>query len=155
MVKKDAIIIEKIKAVKECDTDADLSWLDTEYEVIEDDNGKMTDLIIIKSCRYTQDEINDKNMEEYLNYIKQDLHRLETYGSQWCMVGVRVIAEIRINGVWQQIHSAGLWGIESDSDYDYFKQVALEEVAELKSMLLEIGLPEDYIDGYIKEMEMF
>lgn len=38
-----------------------------------------------------------------------------------------------------EIHSGGLWGIESDSGADYFDEIGMDAVAELVGLLLEYG----------------
>lgn len=74
--------------------------------------------------------------------------RMRRYNAdQWCYVGVRAKASIMIvkNGVgfMTEIESAGLWGIESDSELSYFDEVFEEEKETLKDYLklLAEGLP--------------
>jgi hypothetical protein len=47
------------------------------------------------------------------------------------------------------IRSSGLWGIESDSGDDYFKEVALEQLDELENMLQAIGIPQTEVDAMV------
>src|SRR5205814_1413585 len=74
-------------------------------------------------------------------YYKKDQRRKSRYGSQWCMYGIRAQVEIGIpseNGQFlttQKLTSGGLWGIESDSGKKYFKEVAQQELEDLKDML--------------------
>lgn len=69
-----------------------------------------------------------------------DAERLKTFTITWDVIGIRAVAEIRVGGVWQKVTSAGLWGIESDSDPRYFDDVAHEELHELDMMLKELGI---------------
>ena len=55
-------------------------------------------------------------------------------------VGVRAEAEVEIAGVVQEITSGGLWGIESDSEASYFREVGKEEYSQLKDVLAEMGI---------------
>lgn len=45
------------------------------------------------------------------------------------------------------ITSGGLWGIESDSDEEYFDEVNLGELNELKSVLYALGFDDEQIDA--------
>jgi len=56
-------------------------------------------------------------------------------------VGVRAEAEVLIEETVQTIMSGGLWGIESDSDNEYFVDVAVEEYEQLRKVLKTIGVP--------------
>lgn len=92
-----------------------------------------------------QYDINSKNPDERQN-AKQDKKRLEAYyNNEWHFVGVQAVAEIRIDGLLQTISSSGLWGIESDSDDEYFDEVFEEEKEQLKDVLLQLGFTEKQI----------
>jgi len=59
-------------------------------------------------------------------------------------VGVQAVATILIPtgagmGFTQRIQSPGLWGIETDSRRSYFREVAKEEIAQLKDALETLG----------------
>jgi len=57
-------------------------------------------------------------------------------------VGVRLVAEIAIpdgeGWIRQDIVTPGVWGIESDSGEDYFRDVAEDEAETLREMLKEL-----------------
>ncbi len=73
-------------------------------------------------------------------YVEQDYQRHEAHSrGDWHSVGVIAKAEIVVNGVIQTIRSGGLWGIESDSDPEYFEQVSAEELTNLKTILGSLG----------------
>ena len=71
---------------------------------------------------------------------EQDYQRCEDYNRcGWHMIGVYAVARITIGGVAQEIRSAGLWGVESDSG-DYLPEVADEELAQLRGLLADVGI---------------
>lgn len=100
------------------DDDPDLSWL-TQFE-------------------------NSSDPEEQ-KYAKQDRERLESYGSDWEMMGCRAKAEVSYSigqgsrrSEW--FTSSGLWGIESDSEEQYKSEVEQEQLADLRSHLEHFGI---------------
>lgn len=90
-----------------------------------------------------------------LSWLEQDCFahdgygaaRLASYGHDWHMIGIVAEAEITVAGVIQTITSGGLWGIESDSSDDYLREVADEELAALRDILVGLGFAADAIDG--------
>jgi hypothetical protein len=62
----------------------------------------------------------------------------------WHLMGIQASANVLIplggHFVTQTVTSPGLFGIESDSDEDYFDQVFAEECASLAAMLSAIGV---------------
>lgn len=58
---------------------------------------------------------------------------------EWHYVGVWAEAKIILSGTVQTISTGGLWGIESDSDEAYFREVEEQEYDELRDMLAKIG----------------
>lgn len=73
-------------------------------------------------------------------YIAQDYERMESLqGQDWWFVGIRAEADIVVNGVSQTITSGGLWGIESDSDSEYFANIEKEELTQLREELHTLG----------------
>jgi hypothetical protein len=78
-----------------------------------------------------------------VSYLEQDEFedRLAAYKrGEFGFVGVRVEAEVVIEGMIQTLTSPGLWGIESDSDKEYIAQVAGEEYAALRDVLKAVGV---------------
>jgi hypothetical protein len=72
--------------------------------------------------------------------------RLQQYrNGDFSFVGISAEAEIVVNGVCQMITSGGLWGIESDSDRQYFSEVEQEEVDQLKAILQSLGFSDSQI----------
>lgn len=73
------------------------------------------------------------------------------------MVGIFVEAEILVPGglydskgepvmTTQTIRSPGLWGIESDSEQSYFREVAGEEIDALIDQLTALGISRSQIE---------
>lgn len=102
----------------------------------------------IKVCKIVDEYPDLSHLDQYENstdkdekkYYKKDQERKKAYNEDyWHMVGIRVEAKIGIgtekSRTIQTISSAGLWGIESDSDKDYFTTVAIEEADELRDQL--------------------
>jgi len=112
----------------------DLSWLETELK-----DGK-----IIDSMRYTQEEY-DKNPEQVQAWIDEDQGRFRSYGYLWWMLGCYATAQVKITvnpnyETTDTIRSGGLWGIESDSDTEYKKEVETEQLEDLKIELEKRGI---------------
>lgn len=87
--------------------------------------------------------------EEYKSYGLQDFKRMESlcHGNVW-FVGVRAEARVQLAGdLVQTITSGGIWGIESDSGPEYFKEVEDEQLSELRDELRAIG----FTDAKIKK----
>lgn len=85
--------------------------------------------------------------EDYINYGRQDYERAEAYNNgQWSYCGVVAHAFIKVNDSLQEITSAGIYGVESDSSKDSFKELEAEQLSELKDILLALGFTEEQID---------
>lgn len=77
--------------------------------------------------------------KEYRTYAMQDYKRMEGLNNgDWAIVGIVAKAEILVGDTIQTIHSAGLWGVESDAD-DYIQQMAKEQLADLAELLAQVG----------------
>ena len=79
----------------------------------------------------------------------ENYQRALSYGNSWWMFGIQAFADVLVplgdnsrpnDWMVQTIHSGGLWGIESDSEQSYFKEVEDEQIAELKSQLKILGI---------------
>lgn len=130
--------IEKITVEKILDDCPDISYLET----IQDESGN-----ILSSCQFTQEEWLE-NPEQVQGYIDANKKRLEEFSKgEVYMVGIRAKVEVsyRINERTEDrriehFTSGGLWGIESDSGDDYFKEVQADELADLKSHLEQFNV---------------
>lgn len=89
-----------------------------------------------------EDNYQGLDPESIATYMQQDRERLDAYErGDWHMVGV--IATLTIDG--SELLTSSLWGIESDSGEEYFRQVEEELTAELAH-----GIP-----GMIASLEAF
>ena len=138
--------ILKVTLVREYDSDPDLSWLITECELT-------PDLRIISSCQYSGEDILEYGEEQVLAWILEDHARCRAYGDSWHMVGVRAVAEVVVRGAIITVQTPGIWGIESDSDEEYFNAVALDECDYLRELLLEMDFSEAEIQEAIVRRE--
>ena len=88
--------------------------------------------------------------QEYYKYGKQDYERMESYNRQdWAFIGIVAKATVRfttsedVTGITRVHHfsSGGLWGIESDSDESYLKELAQGQLTDLRAVLDAFGIP--------------
>jgi hypothetical protein len=84
--------------------------------------------------------------KEYYKYGMRDYERMEGLNNgNWYYIGIMAKAKIGISfdgGLTykiDEITSGGLWGIESDSDKKYIKEVENEELQDLKRTLAAYG----------------
>jgi hypothetical protein len=85
---------------------------------------------------------------------EQDYLRMENYNrGDWHMLGIRAEARVVVKDTVQTITSCGLWGVESDSEDDYLKEVGQEELSGLREILLSLGFTEAEIDAAFKEVK--
>lgn len=68
-------------------------------------------------------------------YTLQDYRRMETFGDSWHCVGIYAVATVLMGDTLQEIRSGGLWGIESDSGLSDLREVAQDELNELRETL--------------------
>lgn len=88
------------------------------------------------------------------SYLEQPefKERFEQYkNDEFCFIGIRVKTQILTSydkNSWliNEIQSGGLWGTESDSGDEYFKEIAEEEKEEVKTILLSMGFNEEEIE---------
>lgn len=101
---------------------------------------------------------NRRAMIEALNekYRTEDYQRYEAFNDgEWHCVGVIAKAEIRNpdTHVTQTVRSGGLWGVESDAG-DYIKdEVGPEQLRELRTELMAMGIGERAIAHAFKSVE--
>src|SRR4029450_1159056 len=71
-----------------------------------------------------------------VSYLDED-RRAQWERELFTFIGIRAEGEIHdeTNGVVTSVTSAGLWGIESDSDTDYLRSVGADELASLANEL--------------------
>ena len=94
----------------------------------------------------SSDNYTDETPENREKYAAEDLARMLRYlTGDLASLGVRAVATFTIpvfgdSTMQQTVNSPGLWGIESDSEPSEFDRVACEEVAELRTLLLNMGI---------------
>jgi hypothetical protein len=103
---------------------------------------------------------NSKDPNEQ-QYYKEDQKHKAKYGDTWYMLGIVAYAEIgipfevvtsngkQINYKIEKISSGGLWGIESDSDESYFKDIEQEQLADLKEYLKQLNVSVTKFDSLV------
>jgi hypothetical protein len=93
--------------------------------------------------------------DEVRKYVRQDYERMESLNhGNWGFIGIRAEAEISVSAdMAQEITSGGLWGIESDSDKNYFAEVEKEELASLRDQLTALGFSKRAIATAFKNVE--
>jgi hypothetical protein len=84
------------------------------------------------------------DMDPDTSYLEEEgefADRLAAYRrGEFGYVGVRATVNVPVGGVTQTITSAGLWGIEDDSDEEYMNKVFREEKEQLIGILDEMGI---------------
>jgi len=93
-------------------------------------------------------------------YSIQDYERAEAFNKgNWYMLGIRADAEVGVSfdggKSWKldDLTSGGLWGIESDSDDAYFKEVEGEQISELRDVLKAYGFDSKQISAAMRKIE--
>lgn len=107
-----------------------------------------------KNWEHVSDEEKAEVIAEYRTlkradwcYALEDMRRLENFGKTWVTIGIRAKAQIVVRDTILNIGTAGLWGIESDSDDDYKTEIEIEELSNLKEILRELGFTDEMIDA--------
>lgn len=150
--------IQSVKIVRLVDDSPDLSYLGEYSNNRDSSDGKSFD----------RAELGDYSRGEFSFFTaamsgdetgnpdspRQDYERMESYNrGDWHMCGVRAEAEIIVDGIIQEITSAGLWGIESDSEESYFEEIGNEELQQLADILEELGFTRSAIHKAITQAE--
>ena len=94
----------------------------------------------LQSLRVLVEEDPDPEVS-YLDQDEFEDRRAAFHRGEFGFVGVRVEADVIIQGTVQTLVSPGLWGIESDSGDEYIESVAVEEYGELRKVLTAVGVP--------------
>lgn len=90
-----------------------------------------------------------KGVADYLarKYVNETYRRMEALGEgHWSFIGCMAEAQVSYDVPQQRsrriehFSSAGLWGIESDSDRGHFVEVSTEELADLHDHLAAFGV---------------
>lgn len=91
--------------------------------------------------------------------VEQNYQRMEDYNRcEWCCYGVIVRAVIDVHESNHRrtmaIDSPGLWGVESDSGEDYFREVARDELSVIRAELTDLGITDKAIDAALADAEL-
>ena len=138
------------------------------YEVPETECRNITKPTLVKAfvrlyddedpdISYLRQDYADCSPEEAEKYKAQDAERLQGLrDGQWGFYGIRIEATFLVpigNGSskWEGISSGGLWGIESDSDEAYFKEVGRDELYELRKEMEQLNISDPF--GVLREIE--
>lgn len=145
MKKINKITIERIP-----DYDADLDWIGTF------DREPKSDLAIEHEPdnNRTYNWFNaQKGTCETKAQARREYERMLAYNrGDWGMIGIKAKAETAISigqGNWKldTITSGGLWGIETDTDEKYYKEIEQEQLSEVKDYLKEYGFTDEDINN--------
>ena len=114
--------VREVKVTWQYDQDPDLSWLEQECFNDYQEGSTLPD-----------------------GGLGWGMKRIEAYNrDEWFMVGLQATARIHFttNGVshYQDFTTPGLWGIESESGEDYFREIGGEELFTLRQDLMALGL---------------
>lgn len=93
---------------------------------------------------YLTQDYKDEPAELRAEYRARDEQRRISYNrGNWHMIGIRAVATIWVDrGNYKTqytMESAGLWGIESDSDEKYLQDVFMDECLQLRADIEAIG----------------
>jgi hypothetical protein len=96
--------------------------------------------------------------EDIRKYVRQDYERMERLQhGDWGYMGIRADAEILLSSgsasIVQEITSGGLWGVESDSDASYLKEIETEQLSELREQLRVLGFGTRAISAAFRNSE--
>lgn len=158
--------IDAIEIVHEVDTDPDLSYLGEysdewrEGAIDRHPDDRYGRYATFQGYRYfipamTGEETGNPDSP------RQDFERAEAYNrGDWGYVGIYARARILtgiVRGGYasaQTVRTPGLWGIESDSDEDYFAEIAKQELTDLGAILVELGFDQASIDAAINSTDL-
>lgn len=120
----------------------DVSHVDAEHYYIIDRGEKQAGYH--SEARYYVSSFNyvDEAPADRESYALQDYERLEKFvAGAWWFIGVQVSAVVDVPGEGSRtVTSPGVWGIESDCGEEYVREVAEDEIAQLREELEGMGV---------------
>ncbi|MEN6547897.1 MAG: hypothetical protein ABFE07_17815 [Armatimonadia bacterium] len=132
--------VERVERRLSLDDISDAEWLRTESATTDD--GR---LHIVKSWRYSDEDIAKYGAAQVSAWIVEDHRRLAEFGRDWWFVHLEAVAvvgvyagETRIGEV--EVRSLGIGGVESDADRSHFDDLSAEELSQLRDELQGYGL---------------
>lgn len=121
---------------------------DNEYLAILQENEDWTMPCIGHEARFFKPHAGEakEGTEDYQKNGKQDYELMAAYNRyEWYMVHCFAVAKILVNETTQELGTAGVWGVSSNSGEDDFLQIKQEEFAELNEILLSVGFSDKEI----------
>lgn len=121
----EGVRIDRVRVIWQHDPDPDVSWMRPTIE------------------EYMQDGVSE---EEALKYAAQDRARSKAYEEgEWWFVGCYAQATVSYpigdkSRRLENLQSGGLWGIESDADDQYQREIAQQEILDLRAHLEALGI---------------
>lgn len=91
-----------------------------------------------------------KTISQTKRILEIEIKRIDDKHPDIPLIGIRAQTEIVVNSVCQMITSGGLYGIESDSDSFYLKEIENEELLSLCSILHNLGFSKRVITAAMK-----
>lgn len=134
------LTVERIERRLSPDEISDADWLATEIET--DSEGRLT---IVKSCRFSNEDIAKYGAAQVQAWIEEDHRRYDLLGQDWWFVDALAVAIIGVHAGKVQlgtfeIFSGCVGGVESDAPREYLDELTGELVTELKEQLVGQGL---------------
>lgn len=137
--------VERVERRLSLDEISDAEWLRTETGT--DDDGQLR---IVRSWRYTDEDVAKYGAAQVSQWIMEDHRRLAGFGRNWWFACVQAVAVVGVYAVDRrvgevEVGSMGVGGVESDAPKDHYDELSAEELSELRDELLGYGLttPED------------
>lgn len=131
--------IESIKCVWERDDHGEPDYLETTAESHYGENGANWVHVAPDQLAEVKEKYGSI-MAACQEYARQDRARLKAFrAGAWHFEGCYAVARVTVNGTRQTIRTPGLWGIESDSDNGYRREVEEEQREELLDLLNSLG----------------
>jgi hypothetical protein len=165
--------IERIIAYlqkQDAENGSDFTYNDDALDILSELQDGMQECNCVQGGRWNSHEYRyfNGNVENYKGespedirkYVRQDYERMERANAgDWCFIGIRAEAQVsfgKVHGMTlllQDLTSGGLWGIESDSDRNYFAEVEKEELGQLEDQLHAVGFSKRAIAAAFKDVE--
>lgn len=82
----------------------------------------------------------DSPDDSYLQQVGFEDRRAAYERGEFGFIGIRAYAWVEVGGSRQRLVSPGVWGVESDYDQAYMKELFEEECYALEGILEELGI---------------
>jgi hypothetical protein len=137
-----------------------LMW---EVDELSDCEDLMTDVVdgkIARSTQYSDKDIQEFGYEKVMGWIGYDLVRYSSYGPVWWHYTVHAEAKVSYecggkSRRLEKLSSRGVGKIDSDSSKEYFFEVAVDELQDLRVHLEEFGVDTGNFDEVIAGINLY